>query len=202
MDAIHKQTFLTCILAFSLLSTAALADNAEDMARANDFYDKQEMMDAAVIFKKLALQNYVPAQKRLGDLLDYTEAHEEAVGWYILAAFQGDAGGAYQLGKAYLTGIGIKKDTAQALYWFKFAADKDDLNAVKVMENAYRKGAASGLNVPEDPKQAEFWNAKKVPLEAADKKEWEDKLAAARKILKEKAEATRKADEEAAKKPR
>ena len=198
MDARHKRTFLIGIWVLSLLSPAAQADDAEDMARANDYYDKQQMVDAIPIFMKLAEKNYLPAQPRLGDIMDYTEEDEQAVGWYIMAAFQGDAAGAYGLGRMYANGDGIKKDNGQALYWIKLAAGKDDLNAIKALELAYRTGVSSGLQVAVDLKQAQFWEAKRKPLEEARKKAEEEKIAAIRKVLEEKAAARKKADEEAA----
>lgn len=202
MDARHKRTLLTGICMLSLLSPAAQADNAEDMARANVFYEKQQLVDAIPIFMKLAEQNYLPAQTRLGDIMDYTDQDEEAVGWYIMAAFQGDAAGAYNLGRMYISGEGIKRDPGQALYWIRFAAEKDDLNAIKALESAYRKGADSGLEVAIDLQQAQFWEAKRKPLEEARKKADEEKIAAIRKVLEEKAAARKKADEEAAEKDR
>ena len=198
MDARYERAMRIGILAFCLSSSVALADNAEEMARANDFYEKQEMHDAAVIFMKLALQNYLPAQTRLGDLLDYSEAHEVATGWYIMSAFQGDAAGAYGLARMYFSGNGIKKDPDQALYWFKFAADRDDLNAVLVLESAYRKGVASGLPVQVDLKQAEYWKEKRIILDTAMKKKYEEMFAAEKKKREEKEAATKKADEETA----
>lgn len=200
MDARHKRTFLIGIWALSLLSSVALADPAVDMARANVFYDKQQMVDAFEIMKKLAEQNYLPAQARLGEMLDYAEADEEAVGWYLMAAIQGNAAGAYGLGKMYLSGEGIKKDPAQALYWYRFAAEKDSLNAIKVLESAYRKGVDSGLEVQVDLKQAQFWEAKKIPLEAAIMKADEEKRQAFLKAIYEKQEALKKESQEAAKK--
>lgn len=202
MEVRLKRALRTGILAFCLSSSFALADSAGDLQRANDYYDSQEMMDAAVIFKRLAKENYVPAQARLGDLLDYTEVHEEAVGWYIMAAFQGNADGAFGLGRAYSTGLGIRKDPDQALYWFKFSADKDNLNAIKVMENAYRIGETSGLPVKVDLKQAEYWKVKKIPLDLAKKKEEENRRQAALKAVYEKQQALKKEIEEAAKKSR
>lgn len=198
MDARHKRIFLAGIWVLSLLSPAARADDAEDMARANDFYDKLQMVDAIPIFMKLAEKNYLPAQTRLGDIMDYTEEDEQAVGWYIMAAFQGDAAGAYGLGRMYANGDGIKRDNGQALYWIKLAAGKDDLNAIKALEAAYRTGADSGLEVAIDLKQAQFWEAKRKPLEEAYKKANEEKKAAIGKALVEKAEALRKSDKEAA----
>ena len=202
MNAMLKRTFRLGILAFCLSSSLVLADSAEDFKRANDLYDNQDMTDAALIFKKLALQNYLPAQARLGDLFDYTEAHEMAVGWYIMAAFQGNARGAYGLGRAYLTGLGIKKDPEQALFWYKFSADKDDLNAINVMENAYRTGDKSGLPVKVDLKQADSWKAKGTPLEEAKKKADEKNRQAILKEMYEKQQVLKKDIEEATKKSR
>lgn len=200
MDGIKKQIVKIVMLAFCLSSSVTLADSSEEMAQADDFYEKANMMDAAVIYKKLAFENYLPAQNRLGELLDYTEDHVQAVGWFILAGFQGNAEGAYNLGAAYLTGFGIKRDPDQAMYWIKFAADKDNLNAVKVLESAYRRGTASGLPVQVDLKQAEFWKEKKIPLVAAEKKRQAELVAAERKAREEKAAAIKISDEEAARK--
>jgi hypothetical protein len=202
MDTRPNGIFRIVMLALSLSSSVALADTTAEMARAKDFYNAQQLTDAAEIYNKLATQNYLPAQAMLGELLNYTEAHVEATGWFIMAAFQGDPAGAYGLGRAYTEGLGIKKDLDQSLYWFKFAADKDNLAAIMILENAYQKGAASGLPVPVDLKQAEFWKAKRIPLEAAAKKAYEESRAAAQKELDEKAAANKKADEEAAKKSR
>jgi TPR repeat protein len=202
MNAKIKRTFRIGMIAFFLSSSFALADNAEDFERANQYYFNQEMVDAEKIYKKLAMQNYLPAQARLGDIFDYTESHELAVGWYIMAAFQGNTAGAFGLGKAYLNGFGIKKDPDQALYWNKLAADKDYLDAIKVMEIAYRVGESSGLPVKVDLKQAEYWKAKKIPLEEARTKEDERKLQDALNKLYEEQQKLKKDIEEAAKKSR
>jgi len=199
MDAKHNIKFLIGIFAFGLLSQAALADTAEEMARANNFYNRQQIVDAVNIFKKLAEENHVPAQARLGEILDYTEADEDAVGWFIMAAAQGDANAAYGLARMYFSGEGIKKDVDQAAFWFKYAAEKDNLNAIKVLEAAYRKGPISGFNLPLDLKQAQIWEAKKLPLEAAQKKLEDEEIAAFKKKAEEERAARRKADEEFAK---
>jgi len=196
----YKLVFGIGILAFSLLSSNVLADPAEDMARANVFYEKQELADAYAILRKIAEQNYAPAQARLGEILDYTEVDEEAVGWLLMAAIQGDASGAFGLGKMYLSGEGIKKDPNQALFWIKYAAEKDNLNAIRALENAYRTGATSGLPVTVDLKQAQFWEAKKTPMEAALRKVEEEKKQAALTERYERQEARKKADKEAAEK--
>lgn len=201
-----RRTYRVGVAAFGLLAGIAQADviamtKAEiqaEMDRAQSAYYRQEMMDAALIYKKLALQNYLPAQTALGYLLDYTEASDQAVGWYIMAAFQGDATGAYALGNAYITGAGIKKDPAQGLYWTRFAADKGNLNAIKVLESAYRRGETSGLAVKVDIGQAEYWKSKRIPLQEAEKKERVEAEAKQAEMHKQQVEITKKADDEAA----
>lgn len=202
MDAAHKRIFQFAILAFSLLSSVALADQAAELERAKGFYDKQQMVDAFDLMKKLAEQNYLPAQARLGEMLDYTEADEEAVGWYLMAAFQGNAEGAYGLGKMYQSGEGIKKELGQALFWFRFAAERDNLNAIKVLEVSYRIGEESELKVQADLKESKFWETKRIPMEAALMKAEEEKRQALLKSIYEKQEALKKEIQEANKKSR
>jgi TPR repeat protein len=158
------------------------------------------MTDAIVIFQKLALQNYPPAQAALGDIMDYTLDHEVAAGWYIMAAFQGNAHGAFGLARSYQEGLGINKDPDQAFYWYKFAADKDNLNAIKLLMGAYQQGAVSGISVPVDLKQAEYWTAKSIPLEAARAKKYKESEVSVKKKYEDEAAAAKKVDEEAAKK--
>jgi TPR repeat protein len=200
-----RHTFRLAVASSCLLAGAAHADVTmtkeqiqSEMDRAQRAYYNQEMMDAALIYKKLAMLNYFPAQTALGYLLDYTEASDQAVGWYIMAAFQGDATGAYALGNAYITGAGIKKDPAQALYWTRFAADKGNLNAIKVLESAYRRGETSGLAVKVDIGQAEYWKSKRIPLQEAEKKERKEAEARQAEMKKQKEEETKKTDAEAA----
>jgi len=196
MDVRIQRTFLIGILSYCLLPPLALAGNDEDYELGIEYFNNQELAEATVIFKKLALQNYLPAQARLGDLIDSAELHEMAVGWYIMAAFQGEASGAFGLGRAYAYGSGINKDPAQALYWIKFAADKENLDAMRMIEQAYRMGEASGLAVQVDLKQAEYWNAKRTPLEKARIKELKAKQQAVlKKIYDEKQELKKEIQE-------
>ena len=171
------------------------------MKIADEHYDNQEMMDAAVLYKKLALQNYLPALARMGDIEDYTDNHESAVGWYIMAAFQGNPEGAVGLARAYASGYGIAKDPNQALYWYKFAADKGELNGIKAMEWAYQVGEErSGMAVKVDLKQSEYWKAKRLPLEEERNKQIKEKQQAKLKEIYEKQQSLKQEMDQAAKK--
>ena len=136
--------------------------------------------------------NYLPAQVSVGQLEESAQFYLAAVGWYYMAASQGDAAGQYNLARMYLEGNGIDKDQAKALYWFKRSADKKFLPAVKILADGYRQGLM-GLSV--DKNQAAYWDAKAKRLEEIERKIADEKLAelaATRKKLQE--EAAKKAN--------
>ena len=189
------QLFGIGILALIVVSPVALADPAGDVARAKEALDREEITEAAKIFRQAAEQNYAPAQVGLGELMHTTQEFDEAVGWFLMAAYQGDAAGAFDLGQMYAVGEGIEKNSEKALYWMKFAANKNYLPAVDVLATAYRKGDL-GLTIDLD--QANKWESRLPALRAAAQKIFEEKLAALKAAQKE----TRKAaiEEAAAKK--
>jgi TPR repeat protein len=171
------------------LSPAALEKLLDQAAKA---YDSQELDLAVKLYAQAAEQNSTLAQVRMGQFSDSAQFYEEAVGWFLMAATQGDAEGQYNLGRMYETGNGIEKDEAKALYWFKRSADKKYLPAVKVVANAYRSGLM-GLRVDAD--LAKSWDAKAARLEAIERKAADEKIAAyiaaRHKLLEE--EAAKKA---------
>ena len=200
MSAKHSQSFWFGIfVALNLLSSVALADSAAPVtpvdpeklvAQAEKALDNEELDVAIKLYSQAAEQNYTPAQVALGQLNDSAQFFEAAVGWFLMAATQGDAAGQYGLGQMYIEGNGIEKDDAKASYWFKRSAAKNFLPAVKLLANAYRSGA---LGILVDLDQAKSWDAKAKRLEAIERKAADEKLAA---LLA----ARKKSQEEAAKK--
>ena len=164
MGARHGQLFWIGIWTFGLLSSAALADPAQDTAHAEEAFRTGDLTKAIPLFKKAASEGYAPAQARLGEILDVSEFNEEAVTWFRKAADQGNAAGEFGLGRMYALGEGIEKDPKQALYWITLAAEKDYLLAVKLLAQSYRTGE---LGLTADPKQAQLWEAKAHALEKA-----------------------------------
>lgn len=69
---------------------------------------------------------------------------------------------AYYIGKNYMQGFGmIRKDEAEAVRWFKIAAEGGSREAAEQLGKAYTEGL---LGLPRDPKQAEHWlNKAKQP---------------------------------------
>ena len=139
-------------------------DPAEIFELAEKAMAKQDLKEALRLFFKSANENHTPAQVRLGEYLDYSEYDEDAVGWFMTAAFQGNTKGAFGLAKMYAEGEGIEKSEGKAFFWFKFAAEKDHIGAIRVIANAYKNGR---LGKEIDLKQAKFWEDKLPALEAA-----------------------------------
>lgn len=203
MSARHSQTFWVGILfALSMLSSVALADPAASvtpasgtpadpeqlMARAEKALDQEELVEAVNLYAQAAELNYTPAQVAMGDYMVAGEFFDSAVGWYLMAATQGNAAGQYGLAELYYAGKGIEKDEAKALYWYRRSAAKNFLPSVKVMALAYRKGGFSG-QVPVDLDQAKSWDAKVSRLSAIEKKAADEKTAALKKIAEDEAAA-------------
>ena len=68
----------------------------------------------------------------------------EAVGWYRLAAEQGDARAQYGLGSAYYEGRGVAQDYGEAVRWFRAAAEQGDAGARYGLGSAYYEGRGVG----------------------------------------------------------
>ena len=151
----------------SRLSLSEQKNYSEDMARAEKAFNSEDVVKAIKILRGTAEKNHLPAQVRLGELLDYAEEDEEAVGWYMMAANQGYAPGEYNLGGMYAIGEGIAVELEKAVYWIRKSADQDYLAAVKSLAHSYRTGDM-GLEI--DLEQARHWESKIPSLEEAYKK--------------------------------
>lgn len=210
MSARHSQSFLVGIfVVLNLLSSVTLADPVAPVApvtsvtpvdpkklmvQAGQAIDNGELDVAVKLYAQAAEQNYTPAQVAIGELNDSAQYYEEAVGWFLMAATQGDEAGQYDLGQMYLRGNGIEKNETKALYWIKRSASKNYLPAVHLMAGAYRSGGFSGL-IKIDLDQAKSWDAKAERLEAIERKIIDEKLAAMKAAqIKLQEEAAKKAN--------
>ncbi len=200
MSARHSQSFWVGIFVLNLLSSVALADPATSVtpvdpeklvAQAEKALDHEDLDVAIKLYHQAAELNYTPAQASMGEFAESGGFSEEAVGWFLMAATQGDATGQYDLARMYAAGIGIEKDDAKALYWFRRSAAKNFLPAVKVIAGAYSTGGFSG-QIKVDLDQAKSWDAKASRLEAIERKAADEKMAAFKKSQEE--EAAKKAN--------
>jgi TPR repeat protein len=187
MNGKHSQLFGIIILALVVWSSVAHADPAGDVALGREALLREDIPVAEKLFKKAAEQNYLPAQVEIGDLLHAQQELEESFGWYMMAAYQGDAAASFNMGQMFAAGEGVEKNLEKALYWIKFAAGKNYLPAQEVLITAYAEG---GIGVKQDPEQAKNWETKAIALRAAQKKIIDQQFAASK--------AARKAANEAA----
>jgi TPR repeat protein len=138
-------------------ASLSLAGVEEDYEKANEAQGRGDFMVAMPLLKKTADAGYGPAQSLFADMLDASESQEEAVGYYIKAAEQGDAHGQSGLARMLSAGRGVARDNAKALEWLRKAAAQDYLDAVKVLMGAYQTGA---YGVTPDPGQAKELEAR------------------------------------------
>jgi len=183
MSARNCRSFLVGIIILNLMTSVALADPAPApaaapvtpadpeklMAQAEKALDIEDLAAAIKLYTQAAELNYTPAQVAMADFLLTGEFYESALGWYLMAAMQGDADGQYGLAQMYHTGRGITKDEAKALYWYRRAAAQNHLQAIQLIAQAYRVGGFSG-QIPVDPDRAKSWGDKALYLESVSKK--------------------------------
>jgi len=157
-------------------------DPAEIFVEARIAMGRQDVKNAVILLRKAAWRNYIPAQVMLGEYLDVSEFDQEAVGWFLTAAYQGNPEGAFYLGKMYASGEGIEKSEEKGYFWIRFAAERNHLSAVKVLASTYRDGL---LGQAKDAEQAKFWLDKIPALQEADRKESIRQRQLARKKMKD-----------------
>ena len=135
-------------------ATALYAGPAEDYARANESLATGDLPTGMSLLRQAAAQNHAKAQAQLGDLLRAAEFDAEAVAMYRKSAEQGEAAGEFGLGRAYADGVGVKKDPAAALEWYRKTEKKNYAPALDALARAYRTGT---LGLPQDPVQAKSY---------------------------------------------
>jgi TPR repeat protein len=164
--------------------------------------DRQDLDIAIPLFTKAAEMNNLRAQVNLGELAEQAQMYDDAVGWYLTAAMQGDPQGMFSLGNMYLAGkaadgSGIEKDENKAVYWIRRSAEKKFGPAERSLADAYR-GGLLGLKV--DPEKAAFWDARAKREEEAARRAFQENLKKLAESQKELEEEQRKKAEAAAKK--
>ena len=106
-----------------------------------------------------ASQGLTTAYNKLGELyeLGYGGVDKdliEAVKWYRLSADQGDAEGQYQLAFAYMTGQGVKQDSAKSKRLHRLAAMQGLWEAHHMLGWLYQRGKPGYL---QDNLMAHMW---------------------------------------------
>lgn len=164
-----KLVFQLPIVARCVLSLAALCavgtglqagpvEDAESSIRGGDVFTAMSLL------RKAADQNHAGAQARLGDLLRAAEMNSDALALYRLSAEQGEAAGEFGLGRMYADGLGVPRNPALALEWYRKAAKKNHWPALDALARAHRAG---DLGLAKDVAQAEALDAQVRTLQTA-----------------------------------
>jgi len=153
---------LSGILTLLFLVPAHAETPQEYYVKANEAFDKADIVSAMAFYRKAAEAGYVPAQTRLAYLLDQSEENEEAAVWYKRAIENGDAEAEFGLAGMYVSGDGIPENAEEALRLFTSSANKNHIPAIHVMVAAYEKGEM-GLRI--DYEAARAWLEKSVQLD-------------------------------------
>jgi TPR repeat protein len=165
MNNTHLHLLARCTLWMGALfaATALHAGPAEDYAKANQSLATGDLPTGMSLLRQAAAQNHAKAQAQLGDLLRAAEFDAEAISMYRKSAEQGEAAGEFGLGRAYADGVGVKKDPAAALEWYRKAEAKNYAPALDALARAYRTGT---LGLPLDPAKAKEYEERVRALTA------------------------------------
>ena len=127
---------------------AAVAGPLEDAEAA---WSRHDYATAFRVFRSLAEQGDVTAQKRLGDMYEQGQSVPQdyalAVLWYRRAADQGFKEAQWLLGTYYQTGYGVQQDYVQAHMWYNLSAAQGWGAAAEnrtMLERAMTPGAGRG----------------------------------------------------------
>lgn len=127
------------------------------LAQADAAYYAHDYRRARPLYRRLAMQGCIRAQRRTAIMLDFGEGcranAQAAVGWYRMAAEQGDAPSQYNLALSLANGDGVRQDFAQAARWYRRAAQQGDELAQVRLGELYEHGKG----VPQDWRRAVHW---------------------------------------------
>lgn len=151
-----------CVLTLAALGAAGVqAGPAEDTIQAESAIRAGDFVTAMTLLRGAADLNHPPAQARLADLLLAADYRADALALYQKAADQGDPAGAFGLGRMFADGLGVARDHAAALQWYRKAEAKDHAPAIDALARAYRDGY---LGLPKDPERSRALQARAKAL--------------------------------------
>jgi len=95
---------------------------------------KADAETALTWFRKSAAQGFVDAQLKLAEIAFANDNKKEAFFWYKKAADNGDAQAMFNVGSFYYKGIGIAKDDAKAVEYYRKARDAGDTGVDSILK--------------------------------------------------------------------
>lgn len=158
LDMEHRDTARrvvhSLIVVTAIICSTAFAGNEEDYADGLKSFRDGDVVGAMMKLKKPADSGHAKSQALLGQVLDWAEFDDEALGYFKKAADQGDLDGMYDYGRMLASGEGVKdKDIQEGRQWLLKAAESGHRLAINVIADAYLNGGL-GFNQADRNSQA------------------------------------------------
>ena len=150
-------------------STPKTAMTAEEMLEmGEDYYGKENYVEAVKWYRKAAEQGHALAQATLGvcylEGTGITPNFTEAAKWFLKAAEQGQVEGQYAMGFCFYEGLGVTQSYTEAVKWLRRAAEQGLADAQCVLGECYY----DGTGVTQSYTEAVKWFRKAAELGYAD----------------------------------
>lgn len=135
---------------FAIACHAALAAPDDDFRRAQQAYQRGDVVSAMTALRPAAEAGHAPSMSLLAFILDRADFGSDAARWYRAAADRDDVEGHAGLANLYLTGRGVAKDEKAAFRHFSKAADGGHGLAIEVIANAHLGGPLAAVAPKDD----------------------------------------------------
>ncbi len=155
--SITRRVFILAVLLAGTLVVAA--DPEVDLQEGLTAFHDGDLVTAMAKYQSAADAGSPEAQAKLAWIYDQSEQNDSAVELYRKSAEQAYADGEFGLGEMYAKGEGVEQNVDEAFLWFERAAHQGHLHAIRVLINAFERGALG----------------REIHQETAD--EWRQKLA-------------------------
>lgn len=146
--------------AFHILEPLATEGNSKAQLWLATYYERvrNDFASSNKWLRRAAEQGHTTAQSSLGYRLLYGKGcepnWEQAMTFLYGAASKDDADAMRLIGDCFIHGIGgVKRDFAEAVKWYRKAAEKGHVPSQYNMAISYKQGTG----VPQDERQATYW---------------------------------------------
>lgn len=127
--------FSLCFLLFGAITVQAQKDNGSaEFEKGITAYNNNNFTEAMNWFKKSADKGNETSMFNIGYMYYSEKDYDNSYKWYKKSAEKGYANAMYNLSLAYLDGLGVSKNEAEAIKWMKKAVDMNFEPAQKITE--------------------------------------------------------------------
>ena len=128
--------------------------------RAIDFAKENFNLKDTEALKRLYEESYESPEEREKEEAEKKAVQQAEFQKLLQKAEQGDVIAQSNVGFKYLLGMdGVEIDGVKAIYWFKKAAEQEDMGSIVKLSSLYKNGDESA-GIKKDEKEAKFWGQK------------------------------------------